>query len=183
MSKHWQPTVFEGAQAAPRRWRPEGRPWGWEPYRYRSRGTRLSAQQWVAAVAGGAMLGIATLSATGNTASAGGLPLLAPWSLRVIDGDTFDYGGERIRIAGIDAPEMRSPRCAYEAELGERATRRLGQLLRAGQFELLPIGRDADVHGRKLRDVTRNGKSIGDVLIAEGLARPYGAGRRAWCKI
>ena len=102
-------------------------------------------------------------------------------AIRVIDGDTFVLAGETIRIADIDTPETHPPRCAREAELGARATRRLAVLLAAGPFELVPIDRDADRYGRKLRIVRRHGRPIGDTLIAEGLARPYGTGRRSWC--
>jgi len=103
-------------------------------------------------------------------------------AVRVIDGDTFDYGGQRIRIADIDTPETNPARCAREADLGGRATRRLDQWLAQGPFDLIAIDRDADRYGRKLRRVERNGRSVGDLLVAEGLARPYGGGRRSgWC--
>jgi micrococcal nuclease len=102
--------------------------------------------------------------------------------LRVIDGDTFDYGGTRIRIADIDTPEIEG-RCAYETALAARATRRLGALLAAGAFELRPLasGRDEDRYGRKLRIVTRGGRSLGDTLVAEGLARTWTGRREPWC--
>jgi endonuclease YncB( thermonuclease family) len=32
-----------------------------------------------------------------------------------------------------------------------------------------------------LRDVEVGGQDIGELLIAEGVARPYGKGRRSWC--
>lgn len=99
----------------------------------------------------------------------------------VVEGDTFNYGGARIRIADIDSPETHPPRCAEEAALGARATQRLSELLSAGPFELHANGRDEDSYGRKLRIVTRSGRSLGDTLVAEGLARPYGNGRRPWC--
>lgn len=38
--------------------------------------------------------------------------LIAGRSMRVVDGDTFDIGRERIRIWGIDAPERRA-RCMH----------------------------------------------------------------------
>ena len=104
-----------------------------------------------------------------------------PAAVRVIDGDTFVLGGQTIRIADIDTPETHPPRCAREADLGARATQRLHALLVEGPFELVPIDRDVDRYGRKLRIVVRNGRPIGDTLIAEGLARPYGNGRRNWC--
>src|SRR4051812_11495705 len=86
-----------------------------------------------------------------------------PASVRVIDGDTFDYGGVRVRIADIDPPEVHG-RCAYESELAARATARTRTLLAAGPFELhpLPDGRDEDRYGRKLRIVTQGGQSLGD---------------------
>lgn len=100
----------------------------------------------------------------------------------VVDGDTFWLDGERIRIADIDTPETHPSRCAEEARLGNAATDRLHALLNAGAFELTSIDRDTDRYGRKLRIIERNGQSIGDVLVAEGLARPYSGGRRAgWC--
>lgn len=101
----------------------------------------------------------------------------------MIDGDTFDYAGGRVRIADIDTPETHPSRCAREAEIGARATRRLQTLLAAGPFELHPLGngRDTDRYGRKLRIVTRGGQSLGDVLVAEGLARTWSGRREPWC--
>ncbi len=99
----------------------------------------------------------------------------------VVDGDTFHYQGQKIRIADIDTPETHPPKCAQEARLGDLATQRLQSLLNAGPFALEQIGRDTDVYGRQLRIVTRNGASIGDDLVREGLARYYGSGRQPWC--
>lgn len=101
----------------------------------------------------------------------------------VVDGDTFRHRGDRVRIAGIDAPETHPSRCAREEALGEAATIRLHQLLNGGQVRLLPSadGRDRDRHGRLLRDVEVDGRDVGAVLISEGVARAYGGGRRSWC--
>ena len=111
-----------------------------------------------------------------------GRQLVGPAAVvRVIDGDTIDVDGMRIRILDIDTPETHPARCAYEADLGARATRRLDAWLAEGEFELVADGRDEDRYGRKLRRVVRGNVSVGDVLVAEGLARPYGTGRRPWC--
>jgi micrococcal nuclease len=99
----------------------------------------------------------------------------------VIDGDTFRYQGQKIRIADIDTPETHPPRCAYEAQLGSAATARLHGLLNAGPFALEQIDRDTDRYGRQLRIVKRGGTSIGAVLVNEGLARWYADGRQPWC--
>ena len=105
-----------------------------------------------------------------------------PAGVRVIDGDTFDYGGMRVRVADIDTPEMRG-RCASETRLAARATARMRVLLGQGPFELHPLlsGRDEDRYGRKLRIVTRHGRSLGDQLVAEGLARTWTGRREPWC--
>jgi endonuclease YncB( thermonuclease family) len=100
----------------------------------------------------------------------------------VVDGDTIWMDGVKIRIADIDTPETHPPRCAAEADLGGRATRRLQDLLNAGPVTLEPIERDEDRYGRKLRRIMRGGKSLGETLVAEGLARSYRGGPRSgWC--
>jgi len=115
-------------------------------------------------------------------AAEGGAVRAQPAFVRVIDGDTFDYRGERIRVADIDTPE-REGRCPAETALAARATARMRALLNAGPFELHPLagGRDADRYGRKLRIVTRGGRSLGDQLVAEGLARTWSGRREPWC--
>jgi endonuclease YncB( thermonuclease family) len=99
----------------------------------------------------------------------------------VVDGDTFWFRGEKIRVADIDAPEISPPRCAREAELGEAAKRRLLALLNGGGFTLERGWRDEDRYGRKLRTVKRDGVSLGDRLVTEGLARRWDGARRPWC--
>jgi micrococcal nuclease len=100
----------------------------------------------------------------------------------VIDGDTIRYRGIKIRLEGIDAPETSSPQCASEAARGRRATQRLLELMNAGPFAVVRSGgRDEDIYGRKLRTIERAGRSLGDVLIAEGLARRWDGARRSWC--
>lgn len=99
----------------------------------------------------------------------------------VVDGDTFRLAGTRIRIADIDTPELSPPRCEAERVKGEAAKRRLLALLSAGPFTLATVDRDEDRYGRKLRRVMRDGRSLGDVLVAEGLARRWEGRRRSWC--
>lgn len=99
----------------------------------------------------------------------------------VVDGDSFWFAGDKYRIADIDTPETHPARCAEEAALGDAATERLHGWLNDGAFRLETVDRDSDIHGRKLRVVTRGGTSVGSVLVAEGLARPWEGRRRPWC--
>lgn len=99
----------------------------------------------------------------------------------VVDGDTIYLSGQKIRIAGIDAPETHDYGCASELALGERAAARLHQLVNSGAISLSSIDRDEDKYGRKLRNVAVDGRDVGHVLVSEGLAREYGGGRRSWC--
>lgn len=99
----------------------------------------------------------------------------------VVDGDTFWFRGQKIRIADIDTPELRPSRCAREVRLGEAAKYRLLALLNAGAFSVASGSRYEDRNGRKLRIVLRKGSSIGNTLVAEGLARHWEGRRRSWC--
>jgi endonuclease YncB( thermonuclease family) len=88
----------------------------------------------------------------------------------------------RIRLADINAPEIVSPKCAREFTLGQRAKRRLAELINAGPIDVVFIdGRNVDRYGRRLRIIRRDGRSLGDILVAEGLARRWDGPRRDWC--
>ena len=132
----------------------------------------------------------ASAAAAAASALAGGKPVSARFTICghakridcMVDGDTFWMAGTKIRIADIDTPETHPPRCAAEARAGKAATLKMQALLNAGPFTLVPIKRDVDRYGRKLRIVERNGESLGGMLVQAGLARRYGGGKRAgWC--
>lgn len=99
----------------------------------------------------------------------------------VVDGDTVRYRGERIRLSDIDTPEITRPACVMERELGERATRRLMAHLNDGPFDLVDTGLGRDRYGRPLRELQRGGRSIGSMLVAEGLAHRWDGKKRNWC--
>lgn len=99
----------------------------------------------------------------------------------VVDGDTFYIGGQKVRIAGIDAPETHPSRCADEARLGNGATEQLHALLNSGAVTMTGIDRDRDVYGRLLRNVAVNGEDVGEAMVSAGVAREYAGGRRSWC--
>lgn len=100
----------------------------------------------------------------------------------VVDGDTIDYEGRRIWIAVIDTPEKTDPKCESERALAMQATHCLLELLNEATFEVVPIGsRDQDQHGRDSRVLTRDGRSLGDILVSEGLARTWTGQREPRC--
>lgn len=98
--------------------------------------------------------------------------------LRVIDGDTVAFGTEHIRLLDIDAPEISHPRCEAEARLGLQAKARLKALLAGQDVAITRDGRDR--YGRTLARLTVGGRSLGTVLVAEGLAVAWEPGPAAY---
>jgi endonuclease YncB( thermonuclease family) len=115
---------------------------------------------------------------------------LAAEVIAVVDGDTLDvrvhvWLGQqvetRVRILGIDAPELRA-RCPEERQ---RAGAARDWLLRevAKRDVVLRDVRYDKYGGRVLAHVeTEGGADLGRELLARHLARPYQGGRRdGWC--
>lgn len=96
----------------------------------------------------------------------------------VVDGDTFWLDGEKIRIVGIDAPEMKG-RCRTETARAEKAKLRLRDILNSAAITLDRTGKDR--FGRTLAHVRVGAGDTGDMLVREGLARPYEGRKAQWC--
>lgn len=102
----------------------------------------------------------------------------------VADGDTFRLvSGERIRIARIDAPETQvgQAKCSREIERGKAATTRARGLLQGRAVDFVRVGRS---HNRTVARVSLEGRDLGDLLVAQGIARtwpPYSA-KPDWCR-
>ncbi|MEL7728695.1 thermonuclease family protein [Citromicrobium bathyomarinum] len=96
----------------------------------------------------------------------------------VHDGDTVWIEGEKIRLQDIDAPELNGA-CEYETRLALLARDRLIVLLNSRRFEIARSGKDR--YGRTLAIIHWGGRSIGDQLVAEGLARTWSGRREPWC--
>jgi hypothetical protein len=101
----------------------------------------------------------------------------------VVDGDTFFLAGERIDIAGIDAPEIKGAACPQERRHGIEAAVTLGQLLNRGGVTLGSSGREAAPGSVAQRSVEVRGHDVGALLVGTGLAREERAGRRSWCEV
>lgn len=105
----------------------------------------------------------------------------------VIDGDTFKIGQRKVRVVGIDAPEVHA-RCPAEAAAAERATQALQTWLNRGPFRMTArLDEPTDRYGRDLRMLKRaapNGREdhLADYMRDGGWARRYmGEGRGGWC--
>ena len=84
----------------------------------------------------------------------------------VIDGDTLDLdNGERVRLAGIDAPERGD--CGADT-----ATATLTALALGHAVVLEPSDEDRDQYGRLLRYVVVDGVDAGGTLLMLGQAVP-----------
>ena len=102
----------------------------------------------------------------------------------VTDGDTFRLAsGERIRIAGIDAPETHrdQARCAGEVALGLRAKNRATRLLAGRDVMFHRIGRS---YNRTVATVILDGHDLGTELVQVGVAASWPRGRPKpnWCR-
>lgn len=90
---------------------------------------------------------------------------------RVIDGDTIDVGGTRVRLEGIDAPEagqMCARRVLGSWACGDAATNFLRRLVEGRQVACQEAGRDR--FGRVLAVCTVGETEINAALVREGLA-------------
>jgi endonuclease YncB( thermonuclease family) len=84
------------------------------------------------------------------------------WQVQAVDGDTIRYGTERIRLRGLNAPELSDPG-------GLEARQRLAELLSQGNIRIIPHGQD--VYGRMLADVFISDRNVADIMTAEGFAK------------
>lgn len=90
-------------------------------------------------------------------------------ALRVIDGDTLELNGERIRLFGVDAPE--GGQVCASGEPGPLATAALEALTRGRGLRC--EGRDRDRYGRRIAVCRAGGEDLGAALVRAGLAWNY----------
>jgi endonuclease YncB( thermonuclease family) len=89
----------------------------------------------------------------------------------VLDGDTIYAAGEKIQIAGMQAPHIQGASCPEERSRGIDAAVRLAELLNSGKVSVGPTFRDD--YGRSVRKVLVDGKDVGETMIDADLARRY----------
>jgi endonuclease YncB( thermonuclease family) len=125
---------------------------------------------------------------------------ISPDQIRVIDGDTIRVFNMQpnVRLVGFNAPETRRAKCDIERELGDKATRRVRDLVRneSLDFEYVdcscPAGTEETPicnYGRSCGILRAGGKDVGEILIDEGLAVSFKCGAtrcpktpKPWCQ-
>lgn len=118
----------------------------------------------------------------------------------ITDGDTIKMNGAQdgTRLVGFNTPEIFSPGCAAELELGRQAHARLRELVAEAQtVDVEPVacacrpgteGTDNCNFGRSCAILRTDGTDVGQTLISEGLAVPFICGAtscpptpKPWC--
>lgn len=90
---------------------------------------------------------------------------------RASDGDSFRMGEDRVRLLGIDAPELAQlcdTASGGQWACGKAGRERMNQLLSGGKVNCVPEGHDQ--YQRLLAVCTVGGRDIGATMVAEGLA-------------
>lgn len=112
-------------------------------------------------------------SSKGSAGRARGKPIYIAGSTSVIDGDTLEIRGQRIRLHGIDAPES-SQRCTRNKEIwrcGSAAANRLSDLIGRQTVTCEQTGID---RYQRMLAICRVGQTeINRWLVANGLAFAY----------
>lgn len=122
---------------------------------------------------------------------------VAPDQIQAIDGDTVRAYGVTVRLVGFDTPESGNlAKCDAERVLARKATARLSSILAAGNndLEIVPCacrpgteGTRRCNHGRACGVLRHRGQGLAQIMVAEGLARPYACERGkcprrgSWC--
>jgi endonuclease YncB( thermonuclease family) len=106
-------------------------------------------------------------------------------SYRLIDGDTIGKGKQRMRILGIDAPEVRGGTCpGVEHPKGRAARDALASLVSPpARVTVRRYQRQRDRYGREVVRVYSNGRNVAGLLIKQGHAVAWSPGdpRPDWC--
>lgn len=97
-------------------------------------------------------------------------PPIAGWATAV-DGDTLRLNGERIRLLGIDAPELEqdcTDASGSQWSCGQAARTLMAGLLKGANIDCRPQGRDR--YARVLAHCTDGPTDLGQLMVRAGLA-------------
>ena len=91
----------------------------------------------------------------------------------VVDGDSLEIAGQRVRLFGIDAPEARQS-CDRDGQAwacGAASTERLRSLI--GSERVACTGDEVDQYGRLLAVCSLAGMNLNQAMVADGWATAY----------
>ncbi len=94
-------------------------------------------------------------------------------SVHVIDGDTLELHGERIRLFGIDAPELKQT-CRRDGQTwacGQAARQALAEKI--GSHDIRCVPQDHDTYGRTVSECFLDGESLNGWMVRHGWALAY----------
>ncbi len=101
-------------------------------------------------------------------------PVLLQGEARAIDGDTLQVGEIRLRLHGVDAPELRQT-CEDSAgdawACGRRAASELAAAVAGGEVHC--ISRERDRYQRLVATCWAGGRDVGQSLVTHGWAVAY----------
>ncbi len=101
-------------------------------------------------------------------------PILVQGEARALDGDTLQVGDTRLRLHGIDAPELRQTCEGSDGEAwacGRRAASELAAALAGGDIHC--ISRERDRYQRFVATCWAGGRDVGQSLVSHGWAVAY----------
>ena len=96
----------------------------------------------------------------------------------VLDGDTIYVGGQRVEIAGMEAPKISDAGCDVERDRGIQAATELALLLNSGPVTVGAPFRDST--GRTVSKVEVRGRDVALKMIGQDVAHEANSGLR-WC--
>lgn len=98
-------------------------------------------------------------------------PAADAWGqVTVTDGDSLVLSGKRIRLHGIDAPELRQS-CADGWPAGALARAALAAVIDRRPVECSPV--TLDRYGRTVARCTAGGRDLGAAMVAAGMAYAF----------
>ena len=131
------------------------------------------------------------LTAVPSIASPSGRPISCT-KLTAVDGDTIKCDGILMRdmgdgapfVSGYDTPEISKRKCDTELALGREAKARMAALLKTKGLRIIDSGQADKTRTKRplVWIILPDGRSVGSVLMNEGLARRWTPEYEAdWC--
>ncbi|MEN9411299.1 MAG: hypothetical protein RL216_3273 [Pseudomonadota bacterium] len=92
---------------------------------------------------------------------------------RAVDGDTLEVAGQKVRLFGVDAPELDQgcERGGRRWACGQAAREELAAII--GRKRLVCVVQDIDRYGRSVAVCEAGGEDVGALMVRRGMALAY----------